>query len=43
MGFVMVAAFYILREHWGYAFGTLPLRPRRWHCPPQAWWGMRFG
>jgi len=24
LGFVLVAAFYVLREHWGHAFGALP-------------------
>lgn len=24
LGFVLVAAFYVLREHWGHALGALP-------------------
>ena len=24
IGFALVAAFYVLREHWGHAFGALP-------------------
>lgn len=24
IGFALIAAFYVLREHWGHAFGALP-------------------
>jgi hypothetical protein len=26
IGFALIAAFYVLREHWGHAFGAVPRR-----------------